>query len=789
MRLAAYDELTGLFKSVKLDGEAKQFVTNPNLFKAIVADSNVVAQESGLVALCSLMEYHGAEACTRLRSIVIPTMLEKCLGSTRMGTKAKCTEALMWFIEWDSGEPILDELIILYTHRVPKIIVGALSATKEIVKQFGAKSVNLKDVIKVIPAVCGHADGKVRAECMALVGEIYKWLGDGFADVILPQLKPVQQKELETEFTKLKGTKAKQERLLRSQRAALEKEEANRAADDADMTDTAEDDNGEDALADTIEPVAIQIPPELSEQLSSSKWKDRKEALESFLPIVSVPRLKSTDYSEAIRLMAKCMKDANIQVVSLAANIIEKFATGLRKDFARYVPFVLGSMLERLKERKATVADALRNGLQAIFNTTTLSEILEETLEFLKHKTPQVRIETLGFLVYCFKNTKVMPRPNEIKMTTQAGVKLLSDTGEPVRTGAAELLGVIMKLVGENEMGQYLDGVDEIKRARIKEFFSSATVKAHSKPQESRKRTHKVSAKEGPPSTRRRLDTFHKPSSSSSTASTTVTSSLLSTSSSSASSAPSSILASSNSNGTHHNKASKPHTQSRMTMSSRSLTARPLTSRNAGFDAAERAEFEALKLEKSEWTVERAQFQLQLDEASSERTKLIREISDLQTRNSVLLEDSVRMQSGARNKETELERVREDLEKARERIDKLESVKPISTVQTVGMGPPPSGHGGTLSVTRGKENTVLGMSGLESGGVIKPRQSLVFSMPSGTSSSVRMRGVGSMVPSFKKEPVSLVPEQDDSNWKRAAEVTSQLKARIEMMRRKQEMRK
>ena len=53
--------------------------------------------------------------------------------------------------------------------------------------------------------------------------------------------------------------------------------------------------------------------------------EDRKEVLEEIIPILEKsPKLITTDdYLPVLRIWAKCMKDANIQVVQLAANCIE----------------------------------------------------------------------------------------------------------------------------------------------------------------------------------------------------------------------------------------------------------------------------------------------------------------------------------------------------------------------------------------------------------------------------------------------------------------------------------
>ena len=74
------------------------------------------------------------------------------------------------------------------------------------------------------------------------------------------------------------------------------------------------------------------------------------------------------------------MKDANIAVVSAAANCVEIFAKGLRKSFAKYRSTVMNPMMERLKEKKQSVTDAIGAALDAVFLSTSLGDCLEEKI-------------------------------------------------------------------------------------------------------------------------------------------------------------------------------------------------------------------------------------------------------------------------------------------------------------------------------------------------------------------------------------------------------------------------
>ena len=236
---------------------------------------------------------------------------------------------------------------------------------------------------------------------------------------------------------------------------------------------------------DLAEPFDIRknLPPEFSEWVVSTKWKERKDALEALLTASQIPRIKEENYTEIISTLGKSMKDSNIVVVTVAAQCVEAIAKGLRKGFAQYRSLVMAPMVEKLKERKQSVVDAIGGAMDAVFSSLGLSEVLDDIQEGLKHKNPQVRTESARFLVRCLRTTPFNPNKSEISVIGETCTKLLTDTFEPVRNAAAEALGTLMKIIGERQMIQFLEGIDEIRKAKVQEFFEKAEVKAKPRPQ------------------------------------------------------------------------------------------------------------------------------------------------------------------------------------------------------------------------------------------------------------------------------------------------------------------
>lgn len=240
-------------------------------------------------------------------------------------------------------------------------------------RTFGTQVIQPQKILKALPKIFGHTDKTVRAEGTALVQCLYQSIGAAI-EPFLSELKPVQVKELHEAFEALdkegKGKGSfKPERFTRQQ--ARDMEQAALVGDDP---------SGSGATTEEAEPdprmfseevdVISKLPSSYATALGSSKWKERKEALDEILTALNTPRIKdSPELSDLVKALAGRMADANINCVMVAANCIESLAKGLMQAFARHRETVVPPVLARLKERKQNVTEALGLALDAVFAT------------------------------------------------------------------------------------------------------------------------------------------------------------------------------------------------------------------------------------------------------------------------------------------------------------------------------------------------------------------------------------------------------------------------------------
>ena len=844
-RLEAYDELSKRFRNSRNSNDDcfNMFNEQPDIFKKMLTDSNVVSQEGAIGALANFLEFGGSKTnSSRIKSTgVVPILCEKGLSSTRSGTKSKSIECLLLFIEIiDKGDGIVEDMLPTLSHRTPKVVSGCVGALATLVENYGCNSIiSPKLFIPSLSKLFSHADRNVRSETSRLTVEIYKWMGHALEDVLFPSLKPVQQKDLSKAFEGVERT-GEQKRLTRSQKEEsqrLQNEVANEADADADasgdvqMTDAKESSGADQVEVDAfeiVEPTSVlnKFPLDLSERLSSTKWKDRKEALDEVYDILrKVMKLDpNDDYLDFVRLLSKCMRDANVQVVQLAALCVERVSKGLRKSFQKYQSLVLGPMIERTKERKVTVAEALNQAMDSIFEYSSLGAILDEAVAGMKHKTPQVKIASINYIQRCLKATKTAPTGLEIDSIMEVGVKLVSDSQESIRLASCEMIGTLMKITGERELNSYMEKIDDSRSAKIRKVCDEVEVNAKlsssqnnaqgatppkklaavneltSKPVKLRSSNNSgVSAAVRNPTPGKKL----------SLPSTASTSRRQSTTPSGPSTIPSKRGA------TSPAKRLEDTTNVKQPSFSRSLIGRSLmnssnASPNVGskvdatLGSKEKEELLNLRKEKLEWLELKTETLKVSSQLEEEKLKHTQDTSAFETQLASIQKMNSNSLQMIKQKETQIFRLHNDLENAKLKIRDLEQtiemmrLQPNYGNQTQSQQTMQS-HSGLFSsmLDHQKENTMaespakqlrmtsgelnsqvkrLSIDGYQSkeGSVLSPTkdnfsQSNSPDKLSDNNNSYSARGY----PDFGT---------NDDSWRRAAEVTSQLKARIEKMK-------
>lgn len=396
-------------------------------------------------------------------------------------------------------EALVSDVLAGLSAKQPKLVAGSVATLTELVRAFGPKQVTPKPIMKRLPDIFGHADKNVRAEGSQLAQELHRYLGAALRPTI-ESLKEIQAKELQAQFDeidRLESAKPNPTRHLVSQRAAAQAAAAAKSVSSSDKGVSGQEGgtsnavNGHDEadfdayeMAEAVDPLRAKAwPNNFDEQVRSPKWSERKEILDAAKAVLtSHIKLQNTPAFDFFvdTCVERIKKDATVHVWLTACQCLEAAATGMRSSFAKYRERTLPPLLEKLKERKQSTADIVGATLDAVFQTTTFGDILEDVLLATKHKNPNVKTETIRFLARCLRTTKTAPAKADLKPIADSLLAACSDGSGDVRDAGTQGLGTLMKLVGERPLNPYLDQLDEIKKVKVREEFAKAIVSVKS---------------------------------------------------------------------------------------------------------------------------------------------------------------------------------------------------------------------------------------------------------------------------------------------------------------------
>ncbi|CAL1547332.1 unnamed protein product [Lymnaea stagnalis] len=478
-RVAGYEEVTKLFNG--LDEKSPEFNRYGGLLKKFVTDANAVAQEKGLEAVYAFVENASTTICGRTCNEVVSGIIAKCFNASRQKTKDKGVEIILLYIEAEKPDIVQECLMAGMENKQPKVVIGCVQTVTLALRDFGTKVIQVKPLLKFLPKLLDDRDKVVREETKQLVIELYRWIGAA----LKPQMtnfKPIQVQELEAEFEKLPQGKAQQTRFMRSQqdlKAKMEQQTAVAAEGGSDEVDNVAEEEAIDPY-DLMTPVDLLagLPKNFYEQIESKKWQERKEVLEQVEKLAENPRLENGDYSTLIRTILKVIaKDTNVMLVSLAAKTLAGIAKGLRKKFQPYASQCVSTILEKFKEKKQAVVVALREAIDASYQSINLEVIIEDTVAALDNKNPSIKMETALFLARCFSRCTHGSLPKKmLKAYVTPLLKTMNESDPSVREASFEALGVAMKVVTEKNIVPFLIDVDNIKMQKIQEWCQKAVL-------------------------------------------------------------------------------------------------------------------------------------------------------------------------------------------------------------------------------------------------------------------------------------------------------------------------
>ncbi|KAH6829059.1 ARM repeat superfamily protein [Perilla frutescens var. hirtella] len=435
-------------------------------FRKSVADSNAPVQEKALDALIAFLKAADADA-GRYAKEVCDAIVAKCLTG-RPKTVEKAQMSFMLWVELEAVEAFLDAMEKAIKNKVAKAVVPAIDVMFQALSEFGSKIIPPKRILKMLPELFDHQDQNVRASSKGLTLELCRWIGkDPVKSILFEKMRDTMKKELEAELGNVTGT-AKPTRKI-SFMAVISWSNM--------FSPSAPQEIDEYELVD---PVDILTPLEKSgfwEGVKAAKWSERKEAVAELTKLASTKRIAPGDFSEVCRTLKKLITDVNIAVAVEAIQALGNLARGLRTHCSASCRFLLPVLLEKLKEKKPTLTEALTQTLQAMHKSgcLNLTDIVEDVKVAVKNKVPLVRSLTLSWVTFCMETSNKASILKVHKEYVPICMECLNDGTPDVRDAAFSALAAIAKMVGMRPLEKSLEKLDDVRKKKLSEMIGGST--------------------------------------------------------------------------------------------------------------------------------------------------------------------------------------------------------------------------------------------------------------------------------------------------------------------------
>ncbi|CAM6047665.1 unnamed protein product [Sphagnum compactum] len=445
------------------------------LFKKAVADSNAPTQEKALDALIAYLRATDTEA-GRFAKEICDSLVAKCLTG-RPKTLEKTQAVFLLWVELEATDAFLDAMEKAVKAKLAKAVVPAIDAMYLAVSAFGTKVVPPKRIMKMLPELFDHQDQNVRACAKGLTIELCRWIGkDAVKNILFDKMRDTMKKELEMEVDNVvvgsKPTrKIRSEQALEVEQAAVTAAENSKPSDDAPSSGLQDIDEYE-----LVDPVDILTPLSKSvfwEGVKATKWSDRRDAVAELTKLASAKRLCTGDYTEVSRCLKKLVGDVNLAVAVEAVQAIGNLASGLRKDFTAGARLLLPVLLDKLKEKKQVMVEALTLTLNELHKNgcILLTEVVEEVKVATKNKVPLVRASCLTWVANSIESSNKATVLKLHKDYVPISMECLNDGSPEVRDAAFLVLAAIAKMVGMKPLERSLEKLDDVRKKKLIEMI------------------------------------------------------------------------------------------------------------------------------------------------------------------------------------------------------------------------------------------------------------------------------------------------------------------------------
>lgn len=243
---------------------------------------------------------------------------------------------LLKLIEVDQPTGCVLYLLTRLSDKKPKVPIGCLDVIRETIASYGAKSFPVKDVLNALGPAFNSGNAEARDMAMALLVELYKWVGKA-AQKVVDSLRTAQQETFNTLVASIASQKPPEptKRLRKDgpppppKASGLPTEDVSAKAPNPppplDALDARE-------FVDEVDLVKKLKGTDFASLVAAEKWDEQLKGLTLVIDAIGpTPKVKKgSDVGDIVAACKNFLRNGHLTVMSHAIKILALLADGMR---------------------------------------------------------------------------------------------------------------------------------------------------------------------------------------------------------------------------------------------------------------------------------------------------------------------------------------------------------------------------------------------------------------------------------------------------------------------------
>ena len=320
----------------------------------------------------------------------------------------------------------------------PKVIVESCSAMSKLLVEFGAHTMNVKDIIDYGKNCISNTNPTIKKGGQGLLVTLYSFMGESLIP-LLTDVKEATMKVLQAEFATTEIRKNTAFKVVKGEES--KSTDPRKALDDAIPRNN----------------ISNQITSKMLAALSDSNWKVRKETMDAIEEILTASgmRILPTGLTDVIKGLKGRLADPNKSLCRQSMSLVGKFAEALGSECKQFNRSLVPGLLGNLADKQSLLRQDAIAAIDKWAKEAGPESIIQFSAATLQQENPELRSELINWLLAHKENL----RNCELEPFIPSLLMCLQDRVAGIRNGGELLFAEVIGMVGFDAVTPHLKDI------------------------------------------------------------------------------------------------------------------------------------------------------------------------------------------------------------------------------------------------------------------------------------------------------------------------------------------